>query len=278
MELSLIQSILFGLVSGVTDILPVSAEAHKLLLLQLFGVESEPALLRLIIHLAVLVGLYFGCQNHLQRIFRQYRLRSRTHRRGKKSADIRSQLDLKFVRTAIIPLIIGLVFFSKVRSLSGSLLWVALFLVVNGIILYLPAVFPAGNKDSRSMAPLDGISVGAAGAVGILPGVSPVGCVSSMIRLRGGDRLYAVNMALILQMLFTIGMIVHDVIFIGTYGMEAVRGITLVSYLVAAAAAFAGAFLAVRLLRMLASSADFTWMSFYCWGIGFFSFVIYLMV
>jgi undecaprenyl pyrophosphate phosphatase UppP len=78
--------------------------------------------------------------------------------------------------------------------------------------------------------------------------------------------------------LFTIGMIVHDVIFIGTYGMEAVRGITLVSYLVAAAAAFAGAFLAVRLLRMLASSADFTWMSFYCWGIGFFSFVIYLMV
>ena len=278
MEFSFIQSFLFGLVSGVTDILPVSAEAHKVLLLQLFGVDSEPGVLRLIIHFATFAGLYFGCQNHLQRIFRQQRLRSRSKRRSRSSADIRSQMDLKFLKTSLVPVIIGLILYGKVRNLSSNLLWIALFLIINGIILYLPTVLPAANKDSRSMTPLDGISTGVAGAISIFPGISSVGSVSSVIRMRGGDRLYSVNMALLLQMVFIIGLIVHDVIFIGTYGMESIRAATLLGYLVAAVAAFAGAFLSIRLIRVLASNMDFSWLAFYCWGMGFFTFIIYLTI
>ena len=42
MDLSWLQSILFGLVSGFTEILPVSARAHEMLLLWFFGADQQP--------------------------------------------------------------------------------------------------------------------------------------------------------------------------------------------------------------------------------------------
>ena len=38
MDLNWLQSIIYGFVSGLMDILPVSAQAHRALLLKLFGV------------------------------------------------------------------------------------------------------------------------------------------------------------------------------------------------------------------------------------------------
>ena len=58
MDLNWLQSLLIGLVSGLTDILPVSAQAHKVILLKLFGHSSEPLVLRFMLHLATLAGLY----------------------------------------------------------------------------------------------------------------------------------------------------------------------------------------------------------------------------
>ena len=40
MDLNWLQSLLFGLVSGLTDILPVSAQAHRMLMLKFFGVKN----------------------------------------------------------------------------------------------------------------------------------------------------------------------------------------------------------------------------------------------
>ena len=74
MDLNWLQSLLFGLVSGLTDILPVSAQAHKAVLLKLFGISSEPVILRFTIHLAIFAGLYYCSQNHILRISRQLRL------------------------------------------------------------------------------------------------------------------------------------------------------------------------------------------------------------
>ena len=74
MDLNWLESLLIGLVSGLTDILPVSAQAHKAILLKLFGLSSEPVILRFMIHVATFAGLYYCCQGHIMRISRQLRL------------------------------------------------------------------------------------------------------------------------------------------------------------------------------------------------------------
>ena len=46
MDLNWFTGILFGIVSGVTEIFPVSSPAHRILMLKLFGMSSEPELLQ----------------------------------------------------------------------------------------------------------------------------------------------------------------------------------------------------------------------------------------
>ena len=57
LDLNWLQSLLFGLISGLTDILPVSATAHRMLLLKFYGVKSTTSLTALLLHLCVFAAL-----------------------------------------------------------------------------------------------------------------------------------------------------------------------------------------------------------------------------
>ena len=71
--MSLLQSLLFGLISGLSDILPVSSQAHKAMMLKVFGMNGEEALLRLFIHAGILAALYYCCANQIMRFSRMPR-------------------------------------------------------------------------------------------------------------------------------------------------------------------------------------------------------------
>ena len=74
MDMSLLKTLFYGLISGITEILPVSSHAHRLLILKIFGENREPELLGFLIDLAVLAALYVGCQTNIVRIARARRL------------------------------------------------------------------------------------------------------------------------------------------------------------------------------------------------------------
>ena len=127
MDLNWLQSLLIGLVSGLTDILPVSAQAHKVILLKLFGHSSEPIVLRFMIHLATLAGLYYCCQNQIVRISRQLRLSRIPKKRRKRPLDTKSLMDFSLWKTMAIPVILGFLLYQKVETLRGSLSLMAIF-------------------------------------------------------------------------------------------------------------------------------------------------------
>ena len=74
MDLNWLQSILYGLASGLAEILPVSAQAHRSMLLVFFGENSESPLLQLMIHLAALAALYYSCNTQILRLLRAQKL------------------------------------------------------------------------------------------------------------------------------------------------------------------------------------------------------------
>ena len=57
MDLNWLHSIIYGFAAGLADILPVSAQAHRVLLLKFFGVKGDMDLLNLLIRLAVIAAL-----------------------------------------------------------------------------------------------------------------------------------------------------------------------------------------------------------------------------
>lgn len=276
MDLNLIQSILYGLIAGIADILPVSAQAHRLILLSLFGETGEAPLLRLLVHLGTLAGLYYGCQSHIIRMIRAQKLAKIPKRRRRRPLDTRSLMDISLLKTMVIPVIFGFIFYNKTNLLAANLLAVAGFMFLNGLILYIPQYLPGSNKDSRNLSRVEGVLMGLGGAASVLPGVSSVGTVFSIGTVCGGEKGYVLNMALLLNIGVTAAHVVWDVIALISGDAGALSFGLVLNYLLAAAAAFGGVYLGIRIVRALSAHMDF--FAYYCWGAALFTFILYLNI
>lgn len=276
MDLDLIQSILYGLIAGIADILPVSAQAHRLILLSLFGETGEAPLLRLLVHLGTLAGLYYGCQSHIIRMIRAQKLAKIPKRRRRRPLDTRSLMDISLLKTMVIPVIFGFIFYNKTNLLAANLLAVAGFMFLNGLILYIPQYLPGSNKDSRNLSRVEGVLMGLGGAASVLPGVSSVGTVFSIGTVCGGEKGYVLNMALLLNIGVTAAHVVWDVIALISGDAGALSFGLVLNYLLAAAAALGGVYLGIRIVRALSAHMDF--FAYYCWGAALFTFILYLNI
>ena len=270
MDLNWLESFLYGLFSGLTDILPVSAEAHRILVLKCFGIQSSTELMKLFAHLGVFGAMYF-------RIHRARRLARVPKRRRRRPLDTRSLMDFSLLRTMLIPVILGFLLNRYVEPLKEKLIWIAVLLFLNGIILYIPQFFPTSNRDSRMLSRVEGLLVGLGGALGILPGVSAVGSALSVASICGVERSYGLNMALLMNMFIQVGLIVLDVLALISVGAGTLSFLILVRYLVTAAVSFGAALLGVKLMRLLAANNGYALLAVYCWGVSLFTFILNLM-
>ena len=278
MNLNLLESVIYGLISGLTEILPVSGQAHRNLMLQLMGETAESGLLRFLIHAGILAALYYSCQNHILRMIRAQRLSRVPKRRRKRPLDVRSLMDLSLLKTMAVPVVLALLLYGKASALNDRKILVSILLLINGVILYVPQFLPGSNRDSRTLSRVEGLWMGLGGAVSILPGISCTGASVSVASVCGVDKTYGLNITFLMSSVMTAGLMVHDVLNIVSAGLSGLSFMTVVSYILAGAAAFAGAFLAVRLLRKIIVNRGFGVFAFYCWGVALFTFMLYLSV
>ncbi len=278
MDLNFLQSIIYSLISGFADILPVSAEAHRVLLFKIYGVKSDDtAFLDLLIHLGVLAGLYFSNLSHLTRISRARNLAKIPKRRRRRPLDTRSLMDFSMLKTMAIPVILGLLLMPKVSSLENNLLVLSGFLLLNGIILYIPQFFPGSNRDARTLSPISGFIIGMGGGISVLPGISAVGTTTAIASVCGVERSYGLDMALLMEMVIMVGYIVYDIMAVAAAGLAGLTFLLFIRYLLCAALAFCASVFAVKLLRNLAANHSFSLFGFYNLGLALFTFILNLM-
>ena len=276
--MNVIESIVFGLISGLSDVLPVSAQGHKAIVLKLFGQSSEDPLMRLMIHIAILAALYYSCSNHIIKILRQLRLARIPKKKRKRPLDTQTLMEFRLLRVMIIPVLLSLTAYSKTAQWGTKLNMTAIFMLLNAVILYLPTLLPTGNKDARSMSPLEGVLMGIGGSVSVLPGVSSVGGTLSVASACGAERSFALNMTYLMHMVLTLALIAFDLAALFGAGLSGMTGVAMLSGILAAAAAFGGTYLGVRVMRLLAANIGFSIFALYSAGAALLSFLLYLMV
>ena len=277
MELSWFESCIYGLFSGLLDIIPVSAQAHSVLLLKFFGVKASSDFLNLLIHAAVLAALYYSSQTQLIRMKRARALARVPKRKRKRPLDVRSMMDWSMLKTMLIPAVLGVFLRKYTAGLQGKLMLVSLFLFLNGLILYLPQFFPTSNRDSRTLSRVEGLLMGLGGAVSAVPGISAIGTTTSIASVCGVDRTYGLNMALMMNMGIAAGLMVYDILSIAANGFGTLSFLILIRYLLSAAAAFGGAVLGIKIMRNLAVERGFSSFGVYCWGLALFTFILNLI-
>ncbi len=277
MELSWLQSVLYGFLSGLMDILPVSAQAHNMLLLKIFGVKYSEGLMDLLIQLAVLIALYFSCQTQLIRMSRAKRLSMIPKKKRKRPLDIHSLMDLKLLQTTLIPVILGAFAWSYGDKFRGNLVVTALFLLVNGLILYIPQFLPTGNRDSRTLSRVDGLLMGLGGIAAPFAGISPMGVSLSLSSVLGVDRIYGLSVALMMNLFVTVVRIIQNMLDLVSTGIGTLSAALLLRYAVTAICAFGGTLLGIRAMKGLSENQGYSVFGLYCLGLALFTFILNLI-
>jgi len=277
LELSWFKSLLFGLFSGLLDILPVSAPAHSVLILKFFGMKTSSDVMNLLIHLSVFAALYYSSQNQMTRMNRARALARVPKRKRKRPLDVRSMMDWSLLKTMMLPALLGVFLRRYTAGIGTNLMLIALFLFLNGVILYAPQFFPTANRDSRTLSRVEGLLMGLGGAASAVPGISAIGASTAIASICGVDRLYGLNMALMMNMAISAGLAFLDILAIASNGLGMISFMILVRYILSAAAAFGGTLLGIKLMRQLAEERGYSLFGVYCWGLALFTFVLNLI-
>lgn len=274
--MNILEYCLFGFISGFAEFLPISSNAHGILISRLFGITDVGCGARLAVHVGMLLSLLLLCNPEISKISRERRIAAVAPKRRKRRPDPVCLLDWKILKTASAMLVLGFIAYPWVWD-QGLRLWIlGAGLVFNGILLYIPQFLPGANKDAQTLTGLDAACIGFGGALGVLPGVSRMGSVLSVSQMRGCDRNYSVHLALILSVPALILLCILDVIGMFLAGLSGISFLSVFGAIFAGVASSLGAYLGISCIRFLSVRAGYTSFAFYCWGVALFAWILYL--
>ncbi len=273
--MSIAETIIYGLASGFTEFLPVSSQGHQALLLQLFGRPVRDPVLDLCVHCSVFLAVVIACRPLLVRMRREQTLA--VCRRRRSQPDRRGPYELRLIKSAAVPLVIGLLLYCITIRFESQPIFLAAFFLLNGIFLLVADYSRQGNKDARWMTGLDGILLGVIGALSALPGISRIGTMRTYALSRGADRQAVSNWVLILSIPALVTFLGIDVYHLFTIPVSGITWISAVGYLLAACGAYLGSYLSILLMRFLSVHTGFSGFSYYSIGTAIFSFILYLI-
>lgn len=163
-----IKYIIIGLVQGISEVLPISSSAHLLICEYILNIESEGLFLEVFLHSASLLAIILYQRKEIINLIKGFF----KYLFGKKECKKEFQVVI-YLLLATIPLVIFTLIFEKtIDYVSSSLLFVGLFLVINGLMLN----FFTSTKGSHSeLKTKDAITIGLFQSVGAFAGISRSG-------------------------------------------------------------------------------------------------------
>ena len=195
------QAIVLGVVEGVTEFLPISSTGHLLISEHLLGLSTKgKAGDGLIGFTAVIqVGAILAAVVYF---FRDILALLGGFLGGLTSSEKRQQGEWKFalaVAVGCIPIgIVGLALKNVIKDIDKSLVTVAVGLIVFSAVLVIAERRATQDRPEKSLTVLDGLLIGLAQAVALVPGVSRSGATISAGLLRGLDRVSATRLSFLL--------------------------------------------------------------------------------
>jgi undecaprenyl-diphosphatase len=277
MNIGLLKSILYGLVCGFAEFLPVSSQAHRSILNSLFGVRQEEPLMVMFLHIGALLALVVSSRSLLQKLQRELEVKRVARRRSRRQPDELAILDMSLVKTASIVMLLGLVFCFKASAWNGDLPMIALFLVINGIVLHVPLYLPKGNKDARTMSRLDAVLLGIGNALSIVPGISRIGASVSIGISRGATPQNAYKWSLLISIPALAALVALDLFSVVTAGLGRLDFSFLLQCIICGCAAYIGATGGISLMKNIVYRSGIENFSYYCWGASLFTFILYMI-
>ena len=252
----IIQSIVLGVVQGLTEFLPVSSSGHLEIAKYVMNnkaVGQQSLLMTVVLHFATALSTIVVFRKEVIDIFKglfQFKVNQEFW------------FCFKIVLSMIPAVIVGLKFEEEIEAMfSQNLLLVGLMLILTAVLLLLA---DRAKSTEKNVSILDSIIVGVSQAIAILPGVSRSGATISTSVMLGIDREKAARFSFLMVVPLIFGKIAKDLLGVikdgeplGAEGQEAALAVGFV------AAFVTGLFACTWMIRLVKGS-KLSYFSIYC--------------
>ena len=182
--MSFIEAIILGLVQGLTEFLPISSSAHLRIVGEFLPSATDPgatftAITQLGTELAVLIYFWKDITRIIGTWFRSFGSRGGAHSGGIQKGDPDVRLGWIIIIGTIPIVLVGYFAQEYIRDALRSLWITAIVLIVFGILLGLADYLGRKAKPLEELSYRDGILVGFAQMLALIPGVSRSGASTS---------------------------------------------------------------------------------------------------
>lgn len=161
--------IVLGLVQGLTEFLPVSSTAHLLFVEHYLGIRRPGLVLEAVLHLGTAAAAIVLFWPDIVRLLRAIPLLVRpSHVRTTQTGDRRMLLAVLWA--SAVTGVLGLAFAGPLERMFESVRGTAMQLMITGVILMVGR--QRGNRVADSARTQDGLAIGVAQALAIIPGIS----------------------------------------------------------------------------------------------------------
>jgi len=249
--MDLLQTIILGLIQGLTEWLPISSTGHLRLTEHFFNLKV-PILFDVLLHAGTLIVTLLFFRKDIKSILVALAKRDFKTENGK-------LIPLIIVGTLPTALI-GVIFGNAIEAFFNDLLPLAGAFVICGIVLYSSKI---GNESKAGIGYLEALAIGTAQGIAIIPGLSRSGLTIAVALLLGIKREKAFKFSFLLSVPAIIGAL--GLTFYTQHDALALAGVDWTEIFVGIVISMVIGYFALRLLRKIVADKKFYLFAFYCW-------------
>ena len=194
--MSILEAIVLGIVQGLTEFLPISSTGHLRIVPAFLGWEDPGAAFTAVTQLGTMAAVLLYFREDLRRIGRAWL-------RSLREPALRRQLDARlgwYIVLGTIPIgIFGVLFKDQIETGARDLYVIGTALIALGLVLLLAEKVGKRERNIEQIQTRDGIAIGFAQALALIPGVSRSGATITAGLFMGLDRTAAARFSFLLS-------------------------------------------------------------------------------
>lgn len=188
-----LQSVMLGIIQGLTEFLPVSSSGHLVLLQNLFGIREPELLFDISLHLGTLIAVFIVFYKEILRILQTLlRLPALIKSSGNLKSLFAYNEEIRIAALIFIgsipTAILGILFHKIADQIFGAVWIVGAMLLVTGTLLWFTRQMSDEGRPLIKVSIRDALMIGLIQGMAIMPGISRSGATISMALFLGMNR------------------------------------------------------------------------------------------
>lgn len=281
--MSLLETILLGIIQGVAEFLPISSSGHLAIFKNIFKVNTDTGMLfDVMLHIGTLVAVFIVYWSDLKKLIMEgigividflknltVYIHNLTSKEKKHYSKVVNSSYRKFVMMIILSTIptglIGILAKDYIETASEGLLVPGIGLLITGTLLLISDKIKEGTKTPKTASYKNAFIIGVCQGFATMPGISRSGTTITASLWNGFDRKFAVKYSFIMSIPAILGAALLEIL---DFKNVTLAPGEMMNYLIGTIVSAVVGYMCIKWLLVLVQNRKFKYFAYYCYLAG----------